>query len=432
MDRALWLDSNDHIVVALQSGSGSSEAAWCKLPSDGTLTGEYASGNFLYYAGKSTDAAGTLTEQAGGYTVASVSKASTESSVTRSSFTSYTETERASIEFLTRDIYTPRQAAGTIDYYTIDDPDILTEVTSYSPASVTGVYALVMHRGQQQIYCRGSLTGDDEITSIDASDPENMSTDDRFTNAAMENPRVIALDEGRDELFVIDSTGEEIHSINCATVTALALEDTLVIGANSNSKGLVIDDVNHDAYHVDTPADNIRSINTTTLTALTLQDSEPITDLLPSIAISIEHQHIFVGTSTAAPPSNCRSIDISTPTAIAVSDTLAITGMIYFEGMLVIGNVLFVAHYIDDSISAIDISDPTNMTLLDTLTDTTNLDAVQHIAAAPYNADYLYCTGTNKSFITIVDITDTSNLSVVSKKTTTNATGDSILVDTRG
>lgn len=91
------------------------------------------------------------------------------------------------------------------------------------------------------------------------------------------------------------------------------------------------------------------------------------------------------------------TIDVSTPTAPAVLDFISVP--LGSEGICKKGTRVYVCGSANDAITTLDVSDPSNLSILDSFTDSTNLDGVVDIVT---DGTYIYAACFNGDRLTIL------------------------------
>ena len=126
-----------------------------------------------------------------------------------------------------------------------------------------------------------------------------------------------------------------------------------------------------------------------------------------------------------------RSIDISTPTSLSIADALfdASNLPLAAQGIAVSGNYAYLTDG-SDTLSIVDISDPTSMAFDNNLTDGTALNDCHGVAI---QGNYAFVGGTN--LVTSVDITDPTSPAVEDSETlafSPNRSMDRLVIDPSG
>jgi hypothetical protein len=407
LQEGISIDSDDNPVVI--GFDNLNNHAMMKIPADGSLTGEYGSVIYTHNRNIKITADTALTEGAGNLVKATITESSSSVSTTFVSV-SATDNGRTSVKFLTRDLY--RTRSGSIHYCPMYEDHSVGSNTTKS-LSMSDAHTMGIDRVNKQIYVCDEIG--DVIVSVDVTTPTAMVEDDSFSHASIGFPVSPVVDTARDILFVATADTDNVVAINVATRTALAYLDDLVAGGTVGGGANIISidtDTDH-LYMTRLTSDAFIAMNTSTATALVIDDTQAgsaAVNIYKSSVFCTAKKHIFGVSRDASGDYWITSIDASNPAALAISDEYEATGMDVGsnEGMLIVGHYLYVQGL--TKLWTFDITDPTAISLVDTLTDATNFSTPNYyITAAPYNGDFLYLTSTNFQHIHVIDITDQAN-----------------------
>jgi hypothetical protein len=141
-----------------------------------------------------------------------------------------------------------------------------------------------------------------------------------------------------------------------------------------------------------------------------------LTDALleSAYAIEISGSYAFVACFGAL-----LSIDISDPENPSIADSVADSALDGAYGLALAGSLAFVAANDADSLTVIDISDPTAMSLVDSITDAT-IDSARAVAV---DGDYAFVACYESDRLVVVDASNPAALSVVTSITHANLNG---------
>ena len=229
--------------------------------------------------------------------------------------------------------------------------------------------------------CSNQVTS--QIVFTDASNPSSFSVDGRYTdNSIISLPRSeIAVDSANEVCFVTSGSvpsarsGRTIQVLDYSTISSPTLGPYVDLGtaSHSNRYGTTIDETNQVLYS--TTGSRIFSYD--------------VSDLAGSGIVELDNYYNTI-----------------------------IGGM---RGLVVdvANEVLYGCNYTADRLVSVDISDPTNLVVLDSITDATNLNNAYTVELDTYrNLAFVYCGG---GAINCIDISDPSNM--VLKSTLTGYTG---------
>ena len=113
------------------------------------------------------------------------------------------------------------------------------------------------------------------------------------------------------------------------------------------------------------------------------------------------------------------AIDVSDPDNLTVLDTISSTHLDGVSGIAVYGEHVYAAALTADKIVSIDISDPSNMVITDNYTSA-NLDRV--VSVTPHDG-IIYATSNGSDSLTTIDISDPANLAELDSITSANLNG---------
>lgn len=151
--------------------------------------------------------------------------------------------------------------------------------------------------------------------------------------------------------------------------------------------------------------------------SLAATDTDPLYEYSWKAELDPDDDYLYVSSRTS---NTIVAVDVSDPLEPVIVDNFTDVSFLTPEGSTIVGDVLLVGNDVapggSGSVYAIDISDPTNMSLLDTLS-TTDLDQTQDIAVY---GDFAFVSSRVTKSIVVIDITDPSDLSQVA--TLTDAT----------
>jgi hypothetical protein len=232
--------------------------------------------------------------------------------------------------------------------------------------------------------CSNSVS--DKIVFTDASNPSSFSVNGSYTDNSIINlPRSeIAVDSANEVCFVTSGavpsarSGRTIQVLDYSTISSPTVGTYLDIGTNSTSNryGTTIDETNQVLYS--TTANRLYSYD--------------VSDLAGSGIVELDNYYN--------------------------SNFGGMRGMV----VDVANEVLYGCNYAGDKLVSVDISDPANLGVLDSVTDATNLNNAYTVELDTYrNLAFVYCVG---GAINCIDISDPSNM--VLKSTLTGYSGNAI------
>ena len=234
----------------------------------------------------------------------------------------------------------------------------------------------------------------DKIVFTDASNPSSFSVNGSYDNIAyINNPRSeIAVDSANEVCFVTSAStptarsGKTIQVLDYSTISSPTLGTFFDLGTdgNSNRYGTTIDETNQVLYS--TTANRIYAYD--------------VSDLAGSGIVELDN---YFNTNFGGA-----------------------------RGMVVdvANEVLYVCNYTADKLVSVDISDTSNLAILDNVTDATNLNNAYTVELDTYrNLAFVYCVG---GAINCIDISDPSNMVLKSTLTGYGGSGteQTIAIDT--
>jgi hypothetical protein len=220
-------------------------------------------------------------------------------------------------------------------------------------------------------------------------------------DASMDGPHDIAYESG-DYAFVAASVADVIASIDVSDPTNPSVVSTLALGSSPR----YIEVVGTHAFVVDFTDDSVTSVDISdpaNMSVVSTLTSQPDFGGPRDTALSDDGNHLFIGSTDNE---LLTSIDISDPANMSVADTRHAG---YVTAIEVQGSYAYTCDYTDDRVRSHDVSDPTAITLIDTISDATYLDRPEAIAIST-DGNNVY-VGVRNGYVTTLDTSDPSNMS---------------------
>lgn len=301
-------------------------------------------------------------------------------------------------------------STGRITSVDISDPNNIVGLDTDSDTDFDGVRNnMVFSSDNDYIFVPGESN---KILSERVSIPSSLFTVQEFVVA--DNLQYCDLDTSNNTLYATAlSTG--LYSYDVSDPTNISFLDNFSSASlTTTARGVRVDSVNKIAYIVSEPSfvpkivsfdiSNPNSISS--LDSLNLGSDTPYEielDLVNNVAYTTDG----VGDTLTA-------IDISNPSNMSILGSY--TNSTYFTRPANIqidttNNVLYAGNDSRDAISALDISDPTNISFISRIVDTTNLR--EPIIKLDSQANIIWSVGLS-NILTAVDVSDPSNMSIIS------------------
>lgn len=268
----------------------------------------------------------------------------------------------------------------------------------YSSLSVTAPNGIAVSGNTAYVTNSSART----ITSIDITDPTNMSILDTLTGTSMSGAAGIQV--SGNVAYVCSQFSDSITSIDITDPSNMVELHSLVHSTFLNyASDLKI--VGNIAYVVSPGTYSIVAINISNPSAMfrISQFSSASVDSVYTIDVKDG-----IGYITSFNSDLIASVDLSTMTLL---DTYTSTSLNGAKGVAISGNTAFVTSTNNNSITSIDITDPSNMTELDSYTSST-LDGDKSILIYG-DVAYISTLGSVTNLITAIDISSPSNLSLI-------------------
>jgi len=261
----------------------------------------------------------------------------------------------------------------------------------------------------------GSSYFDDALTVVDISNTAAMTEKD-FIRGSFDLVRYVFYDVQRDYVFLLSRGNNTVASVDVSTKTAIALDDTLTSVDIPNINRGAYDEINQVIYLTTGSSDTFVSVDASNESALAVLDSVSVPNT--THCIGVDGLSDVVGLAFY---SDVSFYDVSDPANITLLDTINPTvGATWHSCELdTVKKIAYFTSNFQDCLVSIDYSDPSNLVELDALRDGTNLLNAGRITIDP-KTDIAYITQNGGGGVTSIDISDPTNLTVLSKFT--NAT----------
>ena len=168
----------------------------------------------------------------------------------------------------------------------------------------------------------------DSIISIDISNPSNLVRLDSFTSVNLNAAQGVVLDLTNQVAYVVSSVSDSITSIDISNPFNLVELDSFTSASLDGATNLAVDVANQVAYVASFNADSVTAIDISDPNNLAELDSFTSASLdgADSIAVDVANQVAYVITTLGAlssAPDSITSIDISNPSSLAELDSLS-------------------------------------------------------------------------------------------------------------
>ena len=256
-------------------------------------------------------------------------------------------------------------------------------------------------------YITSNAGGTDRVTSVDISDPTNPVV----SNSILHNNTTVFLDGANeiikdgDYLFVAAQQSAAVQIIDVSDPTNLIAASVVRNIPTSNelngARGLAL---NGNYLYVSAQSDRaIVTIDVSTPTAPTVVDTDVRnTELRGTRSLTIVWDHIF---ATSYNRDRVTSLDISTPDDPVYVDSETNTALDRAWFIEASGDYAYVSTHTNSSIEVVDISDPTNITLANTISDGGSF-LFNNARDINIIWDTLFVTANNDDAITAIDISN--------------------------
>ena len=257
------------------------------------------------------------------------------------------------------------------------------------------------------------------LNILDLSDPTNLTTTTKLLPfaAGMQECRI---DSTNSILYASDGTYDRIRSINVSNPASPSQLQSLQNSNMDNPYGLAIDLVNDFAYLACSNSDKLASVDISNSSSMSYQTSSATTnlDFAYSVDLDIVNEVAYVTSRTS---DSLVSIDISNPsTSLTILDSVVDT--FDFDNANCVkldltNQVAYVSSF--KGITSVDISDPSNMSILDFYNDSGSYSLFFGVVVDSA-AEIIYVQDLYGDLISL-DVSDPSNMTEIS----TLATGNS-------
>lgn len=256
--------------------------------------------------------------------------------------------------------YVYSKKSAVITSYDVSDPTNMVAGSSYN--TVHGINNLSIDSVNNVGYGVNSRA----ITILDLSDPTNLSGTTTLILPSM-GLRKCQIDSANSVLYAADGTYHGLRSIDVSNPSSMSVLDSELSSANMNApESLAIDLDSNFAFLACGTGDRLASVNISNSSNLSYGTNSATTnlDFAYDVALDTVNEIAYV---TARNSDSLVSIDISSPsTSLPQLDSvISSTNLDNANGVKLdlINEVAYVSSY--RGITSIDISDPSNMSILD-------------------------------------------------------------------
>lgn len=270
--------------------------------------------------------------------------------------------------------------------------------------SVSGPYEAIT--GQ---YTKGVGMGSGAVMGYDVTDIDNAVLTDTVTNSNLSYGFDGTTDPTRDLGFLANYSTDGFSCVDFSDVTNVSVLDSVTSSTYYDlTKGCAVDTVGEILYVSGYTPNYLSAIDYSTPTALSRLGSVATTNGGTKIVLDVARDTAF----QLAAGARLQSFDIADPTSMTELSILTdSTAMSTASGLAIdtTRDLIFTSNYGNDSVSVLDTTTVSAVTVTSTLVDTVNLDRVQQIAVDEGD-ELAFCLGNR--VLSVVDYSNTASLSV--------------------
>ena len=257
-------------------------------------------------------------------------------------------------------------------------------------------------------FTKGVLMGTDDATGVDVADVNNMSTEGYTASNNLRLARTSSVDSTRDLGFFSNTIDDELVCVDFNDISNISIADVLTDSDKFDSTaGVAADPTTEIVYVSGRTPDYFNAVDYSDPTNLSI---------ISSLATTYGGDKVVVDTArdTAFMKAGGRltSINIANPASMSERTTLTSTADMATAGGLAIdttNDLVFTGHYANDKVAVIDTSNVASLSVISSLSDSTNLNQPTVLATDP-EKELLFCLCLDS--LSVVDYSNTSSMSI--------------------
>ena len=273
-----------------------------------------------------------------------------------------------------RDLVFSSGSSNTVSVGDYSDPSNPTVLQVFSDSTLTSPIRSAIPDTTRELLFVNCGTAD-KLACIDYSNPSSLSIVDIITSSAnLDNAYGLAVDPTNEVVYSANLSDASVTSIDYSTPSSLSVLSELV--CITQPRNLKLDSENDIVYVVGSAADGIASLDVSNPSSMVeldeLRDSANL-DGAWDVGLDLEDNIAIVWAYGSS--GGLSSIDISNPASMSRSDTVTSTSFGTYGQLQLdtVRKIAFVKCDTNDSLTSVDYSDPSNLTVLGTLVDSTKL-----------------------------------------------------------
>jgi len=271
---------------------------------------------------------------------------------------------------------------GGIVSVDVSDPTNPIELDNLTGGNISQINCLVFDAENSVLY---ASENNNKILTIDVSNPSSLSESNSFTDANLDRPIGAFLDSVNSLLYVAMKDDDGVMAID-VSIPASPSRTGFLTNANLNGAEWVAPMGQNTLVVASTISDNISTVDRTTPASMSYSDSETSASAPPFVASDEENEVAYLVDRLG---DRIFSYDCSTPSSISLLDTFTDgVGATGLDNPLqcalnIDESLLFVTSSASNSITAIDISNPSSMSETGYLSNATTLATASRIVLGP-------------------------------------------------
>jgi len=257
-------------------------------------------------------------------------------------------------------------------------------------------------------FTKGVVMGANDATGVDVADVNNMSREGNTASTDLGLGRASSVDSTRDLGFFGNVLGDELVCVDFNDISNISIADVLTDSDKLDSiPGIDADPTTEIVYVSGRSPDYFNAVDYSDPTNLSI---------ISSLATTYGGDKVVVDTArdTAFMKAGGRltSINIANPASMSERTTLTSSGDMATAGGLAIDttkDLVFTGHYSNDKVAVIDTSNVASLSVISSLSDSTNLNQPTVLATDP-EKELLFCLCLDS--LSVVDYSNTSSMSI--------------------
>ena len=257
-------------------------------------------------------------------------------------------------------------------------------------------------------FTKGLLMGANDATGINVADIDNLSWGDNVASTSLSISYSSSVDSTRDLGFLCNILSDEITCVDFSDISNVSIADSIVDSDKFDfTRGVAADPTTETVYVSGQTPNYFNAVDYSDPTSMSITSSLATTARGDLIVLDTARDTAFMKAG-----GSLVSINIANPASMSVRTTLASSGDMAIAGGLAIdttNDLVFTGHYGNDKVAVIDTSNVASLSVISSLSDSTNLNQPTVLATDP-SKELLFCLCLDS--LSVVDYSNTSSMSI--------------------